>query len=211
MNGDRWIEVVDWQRFQHYRDRRPLWIKLYTELLDDDVFLALPEGTRLLLVELWLMYATTHGQLTDSTRTLSQRLRHRVFTHQLERLNEAGFIRFVASKPAALPLAECLPREREREETPLPPQVGEPSASKRAAGTNPRALAANAAHADSATRAAELHRLADELADTWNGGSSDDFATALDELERRTGAHLRALEREDLWDRVWQGAHDELF
>ena len=36
-----WIEVVGWEKFQHYKSRRPLWIKTYTELLTKREYRAL--------------------------------------------------------------------------------------------------------------------------------------------------------------------------
>ena len=34
--SERWIEIVGWEKFQHYRDRRPIWIKNYLDLLNND-------------------------------------------------------------------------------------------------------------------------------------------------------------------------------
>jgi len=98
---ERWIEVVGWEKFQHYKKRRPAWIKVYTDLLDDDAYLGLPFGTRCLLIELWMLYGLTAAQVPLDTRSISRRLQHRVTMHQLELLNRAGFIRFRASKPLA--------------------------------------------------------------------------------------------------------------
>ena len=105
-----WIVIPNWDRFQHYKDRRPVWIKLYPELLDDPAYLALPPATRCLLVELWMLYATSRGQVAHLTATLQRRLGHRVFTEQIEALRDAGFIATVASKP----LAQRRERERDR-------------------------------------------------------------------------------------------------
>lgn len=104
-----WIEIVNWDRFQHYRDRRPVWIKLHLDLLDNHDYLGLPEGSRLLLIELWMLRGRMGPQITDSTATLSRQLGHRVLRAQLERLTDAGFIRLLASRP----LARSEPRGRE--------------------------------------------------------------------------------------------------
>ena len=29
---DGWIVIPNWEKFQHYTDRNPPWVKLYTEL-----------------------------------------------------------------------------------------------------------------------------------------------------------------------------------
>ena len=39
----QWIEIVNWDKFQHYKDRRPVWIKLHLDLLDNDDYLG-PAG-----------------------------------------------------------------------------------------------------------------------------------------------------------------------
>ena len=122
---DEWIEIVDWNRFQHYTDRRPVWIKVYTELLDDEDFLSLPESTRSLLFHLWLLYATTRAQVPHNTRTLSRRLRHKVMTRQLERLIDAGYIRISASKPLAMRYQDAsldVDVEKKRKDSPKSPQ-----------------------------------------------------------------------------------------
>ena len=102
MSGELWIEVVNWGKFQHYKDRNPNWIKNYTELLHDPNYLELSAGERAILHGLWLEYALSHARVRLSTRSIQARLNLRVTKQQLERLNHAGFIRFVASKPLAL-------------------------------------------------------------------------------------------------------------
>lgn len=47
--------VKDWQRFQHYNNRNPPWIKLYKTILDDMEWAALSGDASKLLVECWLL------------------------------------------------------------------------------------------------------------------------------------------------------------
>lgn len=95
------IVIAGWDRFQHYKDRWPPWIKNYTELLADDDYLSLSGHRRSILHGLWLAYAMSHGRLTDDTASLSRRLSLRVTTADLEALNHAGFIHFSASTALA--------------------------------------------------------------------------------------------------------------
>jgi hypothetical protein len=111
----QWIVVPNWRRLQHYKDRRPVWIKLYPELLDDPAYLSLPVGTRLLLIELWMLYASSRGQITVDTASLSRRLQHRTTSRQLAQLSDAGFIQVSASKPLAQIREE---KRREDEDAP---------------------------------------------------------------------------------------------
>ncbi len=96
-----WIEVVGWDRFQHYKHRDPPWVKNYLRLLSDDAYLGLTQHRALVLHRLWLAYAASGQELRVHTATLSRLLHVRVSNSDLQSLNHAGFIRFVASKPLA--------------------------------------------------------------------------------------------------------------
>lgn len=98
---EQWVLVLDWERFQHYRDRQPPWIKNYTELISDDDYRSLPLGTRGVLHGLWLEYARSRRVLRGDSLSVSRVLGQRVLTAQLEALEQAGFIRLLASKPDA--------------------------------------------------------------------------------------------------------------
>jgi hypothetical protein len=110
--SDRWIVVRNWDKFQHYKDRAPAWIKLYTELSGRDDWLDLPFTERGLLVTIWIEYARSGGQLKVSG--LSARGHDRVRGRSLQRLNDAGFIEFSASRPLAL-RARAKEKEKEKE------------------------------------------------------------------------------------------------
>jgi len=182
--ASKWIEVVGWDRLQHYRDRDPIWIKNYTRLMADDAYLELTEHRALMLHRLWMEYASSGRRLAADTRTLSHRLALRVTTSDLQSLSDAGFIRLTASAPlapsyqdasepastdaSALRARATRSREKIREEDPLTPaQRGNLASANgptpRDLGTNPRALGTNPraaderAQAERAARRAELH------------------------------------------------------
>ena len=113
MSDAGWIVIPNWNEFQHYPERDPIWIKNYRALLNDEDYLSLTPSERSLLHGIWLAYARSDGQLRHSTTTLQAQLRQRVLTRQLERLKDAGWIRVRASKPIALARA----RARSQEET----------------------------------------------------------------------------------------------
>lgn len=101
-----YLRVRNWEKFQHYKDRNPPWIKNYIELLnDDDHYRSLTFHRRGILHGLWLAYAASRRQLRDDTVTLTRLLGQRVTTADLQALNQAGFITVGASKPASKPLA----------------------------------------------------------------------------------------------------------
>lgn len=49
------IHIRNWEKFQHFKDRRPPWIKIYRELLDDPEWYELPDKAAKVLVMLWLV------------------------------------------------------------------------------------------------------------------------------------------------------------
>jgi len=101
MSGERWIEVTHWDRFQHYRDRNPPWVKNYIQLLHDSNYLSLTGHQRAVLHGLWLEYAASNRQVRAEVRLLTFRLSLKVSLATLAVLESAGFIRIVASRPLA--------------------------------------------------------------------------------------------------------------
>jgi hypothetical protein len=104
-----WIIVPKWEKFQHYKNRDPLWIKVYTKLLHDPKFLKLSPASRGLLMTIWLMFASESGELT--VEMVGRYGGHGVGFYQLMSLNDAGFIELSASKP----LATKKEKEKEKE------------------------------------------------------------------------------------------------
>lgn len=98
---DQWIVVKNWEKFQHYKDRDPPWIKLYTSILHDDEYLKMPPYTRLVLLSIWILYSRSCCQLIGNTASLSRQASMRITRQHLERLEQAGFITFSDSKPIA--------------------------------------------------------------------------------------------------------------
>lgn len=49
------IEPKNWLDFQHYRDRKPVWIKLHRDLLNDYEFMMLQDDSKMLAPLLWLL------------------------------------------------------------------------------------------------------------------------------------------------------------
>lgn len=60
MTLPKFLAVKNFSKFQHYKDRRPLWIKFYGSILDDYAFVQLPDASKAHLMLLWQV-AATHG------------------------------------------------------------------------------------------------------------------------------------------------------
>jgi hypothetical protein len=66
--------VKNWGKFQHFKDRKPPWIKLYRDILDDPEWFDLSGNDAKALVMLWLIASENFGCLPD-IRRISFRLR----------------------------------------------------------------------------------------------------------------------------------------
>jgi len=66
--------VKDWNQFQHFKDRRPPWIKLYRDILDDPEWHELNGEAAKGLVMVWLIASEYDGSLPD-LKKLAFRLR----------------------------------------------------------------------------------------------------------------------------------------
>lgn len=68
------MRVKNWHKFQHFKDRKPPWIKLYRDILDDIEWFELDPVAAKALVMIWLIASEDEGNLPDLKR-LSFRLR----------------------------------------------------------------------------------------------------------------------------------------
>jgi hypothetical protein len=114
------FRVKNFEKFQHYRDRSPPWIKLYNELLDDYDFGLLPDASKMHLIAIWLLASRSGNKLPFDAAWVSRRI-NATEAVNLTLLVDCGFIltdqelhnaEHIASKP----LAKCLSREREETE-----------------------------------------------------------------------------------------------
>jgi hypothetical protein len=97
--------VKNFEKYQHYRRRRPSWIKLYVSFLDDIRLISLPGEARLLYVELLLVAAENDNVIPLIPRAIAMRLggNGRSIHAQLPKLFNTGllFIHDPASKALA--------------------------------------------------------------------------------------------------------------
>lgn len=109
------FRVKNFERFQHYKDRSPPWIKLYNELLDDYEFGLLPDATKMHLIAIWLLASRSENKIPFDPKWVAGRINANDPVN-LDILLERGFILLdqelqQAEHVAIDPLAECLPRE----------------------------------------------------------------------------------------------------
>jgi hypothetical protein len=111
----RTFSVKNFERFQHYKDRSPPWIKLYNELLDDYEFGVLPDASKFHLVAIWLLASRSENKIPYDQEWVSRRI-NASGTVDLEGLARCGFIIVNQTLPstehdASKPQAERVSRE----------------------------------------------------------------------------------------------------
>ena len=101
--------IKNWERFQHYKDRKPPWIKLHRSFHDDyaSMSLALPEQA--LLMHMWIFASeSNNGEILLTNDEIAWKLHISIteFEQLLKPLISRGFIQPCkqrASKPLASP------------------------------------------------------------------------------------------------------------
>lgn len=121
------MRIKNWRTFQHYKNRRPPWIKLYREILDDPEWFKLPGDASKMLVMCWLIASEYEGELPD-IKKLSFRLRipEKHVNDLLSNLSH--WIEIDASNALAQCYQDAIPEgegEKEREKTPYSPPRGD--------------------------------------------------------------------------------------
>jgi hypothetical protein len=89
------ITITNWDRFQHYRNRRPPWVKIHQSLLTNRQWFSLSPDASKLLVECWLIASEEEpGVIDKELGDLAFRLRREEASMMasLEELVAQGFI-----------------------------------------------------------------------------------------------------------------------
>lgn len=110
------ITPKNWCEFQHYKNRRPPWIKLYRSLLDDVEYHCLPDASKALAIMLWLLASESEtGVINADSKALAFRLRTtpQKIKDALKPLIDEGF--FIASGVLAECLQDAIPEKRREE------------------------------------------------------------------------------------------------
>jgi hypothetical protein len=71
----RYLRVRNFEKYQHYKDRQPPWIKLYRDLWKDDMFEALTETERYFLISLFIVASQHDNRIPDNQVWLKEELK----------------------------------------------------------------------------------------------------------------------------------------
>jgi hypothetical protein len=91
MTRVEYLSVKNFERFQHYRDRSPVWIKLYNSVMDDDAFVALSDAERGQLVLIWLLASRRANKIPNDSRAVARAIQASGRVN-LERFIASGFL-----------------------------------------------------------------------------------------------------------------------
>lgn len=72
---EKQMKIKNWAKFQHFKDRRPPWVKLYRDILDDVEWFELDPKLAKILVMLWLIASEEQDGILPDAKKLAFRLR----------------------------------------------------------------------------------------------------------------------------------------
>jgi hypothetical protein len=171
-----YLEVKNWEQFQHYKDRNPPWIKLHAALLDDYEFARLQDASKAHLMGIWIL-ASKHGNKVPADPEWIARRIGATSRVDLEVLIAAGFISRLRRASDPLP---------ERQQSAMPETEAETEAEESQKQTGVSLTVVGSLPAKGRTLDAIQSRLAAVLAEVVEDG-----ARRLNrETERRIKAEL---------------------
>lgn len=88
------IRVMGWEKYQHYKDRNPPWIKLHRELLTSNTWVSLNDASRVLAIAIMVLAAAT-GNRTKAEPGYLKRVAYLNAEPDLRPLVEVGFIEII--------------------------------------------------------------------------------------------------------------------
>ena len=86
--NESFIEIVNWNQFQHYRDRNPPWIKLHRELLNSRTWTVSDDASRVLAIAIMMLASENDNKIPNDAAYLMRRA-------------------FLNSPPDLMPLISC--------------------------------------------------------------------------------------------------------
>jgi len=103
----QFIKIVNWEKYQHYKDRNPPWIKLYFKLLDKYEYRRLQDASKLLLIHLWMLRSKLDKDIPFYIEDLQEdlKIKQQLTEAEFQPLIEQGFIEVYQDD--SVTLADC--------------------------------------------------------------------------------------------------------
>lgn len=112
----RKIRVKNWEKFQHYKDRNPPWIKLHFALLSSEDWVMLADDSKLLAVVCMLVASKNDGFIPDNPSYL-KRIAYLDKLPNLNPLIECGFLEILIADASVLQADDSVLQANARPET----------------------------------------------------------------------------------------------
>jgi hypothetical protein len=96
----KYAKVKNWDKYQHYSDRNPPWIKLYNTLLDDYEYSCLQDDSKLLLMSLFLLASRTENKIPADPKWIRKKAMLDMDV-DLEPLVNRGFVEYYENDSTA--------------------------------------------------------------------------------------------------------------
>jgi len=90
----KYLKIRNWEKYQHYKDRNPPWIKLYHTLLDDYEYSCLQDDSKLLLFSLYLVASRCNNIIPMDIEWIKKRTNINGNV-DFKELQDAGFIKTI--------------------------------------------------------------------------------------------------------------------
>lgn len=74
MKTEGYLSVNGWNKFQHYKNRTPPWIKLNRDLLNNYAFRDLPDASKAHLMMIWLLASQLDNVIPDDSEWIRERI-----------------------------------------------------------------------------------------------------------------------------------------
>lgn len=130
--GEKFIQIINWKSFQHYKDRNPPWIKLHRELMTSQTWVSSSSRDRELAVAIMLLAAATNNNIPAS-KAYIRRVAYLDYDPDFSNLIQLGFIQIIEIKgetqSASAALADARPETEERQSRGEAEQSSEPKGS----------------------------------------------------------------------------------
>lgn len=101
----KYLRVKNFDRYQHYKDRSPPWIKLYNDLLDDYEYCQLPDASKAHLVAIWLLASRSNNRVPCDAAWIAKKISASEKVN-LQKLVDSGMLEEIDEENQALRNAE---------------------------------------------------------------------------------------------------------
>lgn len=90
----KFIRIINWNTYQHYRDRNPPWIKLHRDLLISETWADANDASRVLAIAIMLLAAATDNKIKFDKKYL-KRVAYLNSEPNFDHLLKVGFVEII--------------------------------------------------------------------------------------------------------------------